>query len=181
MCSSFPAWINCTVIRTRSPERETDPSTMPSTFNSRAISGSDFWVSLYRMLEVREITRKARNCAKSVTSASGCGRWVQTYEHIARKEWCVDCLSTIAPEMNCFQHRKERLHPFVLKLSRHLSFKPVPCLDRVPSSHPENLWLQTVRDRCHWSDSSQVIALPSESHSVFDLFSTVRTDQFANR
>src|SRR2546426_6692780 len=40
------ASINCAVTRTRLPERATVPSTTPSTFNSRAISGSVLRVPL---------------------------------------------------------------------------------------------------------------------------------------
>src|SRR5579864_4202497 len=43
---------------------------MASTFNSCAISGSDLCVSLYRVLEVREMTRRELPLANSVVSAS---------------------------------------------------------------------------------------------------------------
>jgi len=38
-CLSVGPYSDCAVIRTRCPERVADPSTMPSTFRSRAISG----------------------------------------------------------------------------------------------------------------------------------------------
>src|SRR5207253_10647335 len=55
-CLSVAPSMSCAVIRTRSPDRWTVPSMIPPTFNSRAISGRDLSVFLYRMMDVREIT-----------------------------------------------------------------------------------------------------------------------------
>lgn len=44
--------------------------TIPSTFSSRAISGSDFLVCLYCMEDVREMTLTEPICAGSLISAS---------------------------------------------------------------------------------------------------------------
>src|ERR1700682_6821133 len=57
-------------MRTRSPERCTVPSMIPSTLSSRAISGNDFFDCLYCMEEVREITFTEPICARSVIRAS---------------------------------------------------------------------------------------------------------------
>src|SRR6266513_1319145 len=67
---SVGALINCTVIPTLSPERCTAPSTTASTPNSLAICGSSFFVRLYCITEVREITLSVPICASSVVSAS---------------------------------------------------------------------------------------------------------------
>jgi hypothetical protein len=58
------------LIRTRSPERCTVPSTIPSTLRSRAISGSDLVVCLYCIEEVRDMTLRVPIRAKSVIDAS---------------------------------------------------------------------------------------------------------------
>jgi hypothetical protein len=47
-----------------------EPSTTASTFNSRAICGSGLRVPLYIITEVRETTRKALICARSVINSS---------------------------------------------------------------------------------------------------------------
>src|ERR1035437_4610084 len=53
--------MSCAVIRTRPPERCTEPSRMPSTPSACAISGSGFLTFLNCMTEVREITFRARD------------------------------------------------------------------------------------------------------------------------
>ena len=58
------------MIPTLSPERCTAPSTTASTPSSLAICGSNFFVPLYCITEVREITLSALICANSVISAS---------------------------------------------------------------------------------------------------------------
>src|SRR6266571_1202309 len=83
--------------------------------------------------------------------------------------------------MNFFQQRKERLYLFVLQLSRDPPFKPVPCLNRVPLRRLEGPQHESIWGRGHWPDLNWGIALLFEPHSVFGLFSTVRTLQLANR
>ena len=46
------------------------PSTTASTFNSRAICGSGFRTPLYCITEVREITRNALICPRSLINSS---------------------------------------------------------------------------------------------------------------
>ncbi len=70
MCRSVRACSNWAVIRTRVPERMTDPSTMPSTLSSLAISGSVFFVPLYCIAEVRETTRRVSILDRFVISVS---------------------------------------------------------------------------------------------------------------
>ena len=62
--------MNCTVTRTLPPERTTEPSTIPSTFSARAISGSGLCADLYCMTEVREITFSEPSLARCVMSSS---------------------------------------------------------------------------------------------------------------
>src|ERR1700686_980144 len=69
-CWSVRACSNCTVIRTRLPDRKTLPWTIAAAFSSSPIVGRGFLTLLYRMIEVREITRKGRVCANPVISAS---------------------------------------------------------------------------------------------------------------
>ncbi len=62
--------MSCAVTRTREPLRCTEPSSTASTFSSRPISASLFFVPLYAIAEVREITRSDRICASCVMSSS---------------------------------------------------------------------------------------------------------------
>ena len=62
--------MSCTLSRTRLPTRCADPSSTASTFSSRAISGSDSVVPLYRIADVLEITRSALMRARSEITAS---------------------------------------------------------------------------------------------------------------
>ena len=58
------------MIRTRSPDRTTEPSTIASTPSSEAICRKGFRLPLSCMTEVRETTRKSGMCASSVINAS---------------------------------------------------------------------------------------------------------------
>ena len=62
--------MSCALILTLSPKRKTDPSTTASTFNSRAMSGTDRSVPLNCITDVREITVSAPIWASSVISRS---------------------------------------------------------------------------------------------------------------
>ena len=57
-------------MRTRSPERCTEPSSTASTFSALAMSLSDLPERLYCIDDVREITRSARIFARSLISRS---------------------------------------------------------------------------------------------------------------
>ena len=70
VCALVAPRLRAAVMRTRSPSRRTEPSTMASTLNSRAIWGSVFWACLYCMIEVREMTRNPPIFARAVISDS---------------------------------------------------------------------------------------------------------------
>jgi hypothetical protein len=70
MCVSAGTWISCAVIRTRSPERNTLPSTTASTFSSAAICANGLRTPLYVITEVREITRNALICPRLLINSS---------------------------------------------------------------------------------------------------------------
>src|SRR5258707_15079008 len=57
-------------MRTRLPDRATEPSTKASTFSLRATSASGSCAPLYRIVEAREITRSELTCARLVIRAS---------------------------------------------------------------------------------------------------------------
>src|SRR3989441_9503073 len=56
--------ISCAVIRTRSPAFTTDPSTTKPTCSSLAISGSGLPTALYRITDLREITRSEEHTSE---------------------------------------------------------------------------------------------------------------------
>ena len=57
-------------MRTRSPARRTLPSRIVATPSSAAISRRGFWVPLYRITEVREMTFRSRIFASWVRMSS---------------------------------------------------------------------------------------------------------------
>ena len=69
-CLSLRVSISWAVMRTRSPDRTTDPSTMASTLSSRAICASGLRVPLSCITDVRETTRRFGIFASSVISSS---------------------------------------------------------------------------------------------------------------
>jgi hypothetical protein len=70
-CLSSRASINCAVIRTRSPERDTEPSITASTFRRRPISGvGGRSLALNCIADPREITRSWLIVARSAVISS---------------------------------------------------------------------------------------------------------------
>ena len=70
-CLSARASISCAVIRTRSPERETDPSTIASTLSVFAICGvGGRFFPLNCIAEPRDVTRSWLIVARSPVSSS---------------------------------------------------------------------------------------------------------------
>src|SRR6266404_2096671 len=97
-----------TLKRTRLPTRSAEPSRTASTFSSHAISGSDFATSLYRIADVREITRSALMRARSEISDSvipsakySCDGSIETLRRILAQAFGdqpIECLRRIGPQ-----------------------------------------------------------------------------------
>ena len=93
------------------------------------------------------------------------------HERVTREQRNVDGLTAIAPVVEFFEQRKERLYAFTLKLSGYLSFKAVPGLNRIPLRFCKGEWYRKVGYSCHQDDSLSAAPL-IESRLIFGLFVT---------